>query len=86
MKKFIMLMFLLLSLATMILFTISLEQLFTLLGLGGFQIEILVTAFEEMTLSQIVPVLGLSLWGLFQLYGIPLIVFLVSLTGLTSKK
>jgi hypothetical protein len=86
MKKFIMLMFLVLSLATMVLFTIALDELFTMLGLGIFQIEELMATFEEMTLSEIAPVLGIALWGLFQLYGVPLIVFLVSLIGLTKNK
>jgi hypothetical protein len=86
MKKLIMLMFLVLSLATMVLFTISLDELFTMLGLGIFQIEELMATFEEMTMSEIVPVLGIVLWGLFQLYGVPLIVFLVSLIGLTNNK
>ena len=86
MKKLIMFVFLLLSLATMIVFTISITQLFETLGLGTFQIDEIIALFQEMTLTEISPVLSIALWGLFQLYGIPLIVFLVSLIGLTSKK
>jgi len=85
MKKIIMFIFLLLSLVTMIFFTISISQLFDTLGLGTFEIEAITTLIQEMPSEEIIPVLGLILWGLFQLYGLPLIVFLVSLIGLTSK-
>jgi len=85
MKKLIMLIFFLLSLATMIAFSFSINELFSVLGLGSFDLEEIISLFEESPLKDIVPMLGIVLWGLFQLYGIPLIVFLVSLNGLTSK-
>ena len=85
MRKLIMFIFFILSLTTMILFTLSLSDLFSFLGLGSFEIEEIITLIQEMPLETIVSALGTVLWGLFQLYGIPLIVFLVSLNGLSKK-
>ena len=85
MKKLIMFVFFLLSLATMILLTITISELFTFLGLGAFQLEVILEQIQESPIEDVIPALGLVMWGLFQLYGIPLIVFLVSLNGLTSK-
>jgi hypothetical protein len=85
MKKLIMFIFFLLSLATMILLTITISELFTFLGLGTFELEIILEQMQESPIEDVLPSLGLVMWGLFQLYGIPLIVFLVSLNGLTNK-
>jgi hypothetical protein len=85
MKKFIMFIFFLLSLATMILVTISISELLALLGLCAFQLEVILEQIQESPIEEVFPALGLIMWALFQIYGIPLIVFLVSLNGLTSK-
>lgn len=77
--------FFVLSLTAMILFTLSLSDLFSFLGLGSFEIEEIVTLIQEMSLETIVSALGTILWGLFQLYGIPLIVFLITLNGLSKN-
>lgn len=86
MKKLIMFICLILSLATMILFTISISQLFNTLGLGNVAFDEILMLFQEMTISELAPILGLFLWGIFQLYGVPLVVFLISIIGLTGKQ
>ncbi len=86
MKKLIMFIFLLLSLATMIMFSFSINELFTTLGFGSFDLDEILSLFQNSPFEDIIPILGVVLWGVFQLYGIPLIVFLVSLHGLTSNK
>jgi len=85
MRKLIMFIFCLLSLGTMVLLTITISDLFAFLGLGTFELEAIKTLIQESPIEDIISALGLILWGLFQLYGIPLIVFLVSLNGLKIK-
>lgn len=85
MRKLIMFVFLLLSLATMIAFTFSLNELFTLFGLGVIDWDDILSLIEDNSIEDILPTLGVVLGGLFQLYGMPLLVFLVSLNGLAIK-
>lgn len=85
MKKIIMFLFFLVSLVTIIAFTFSINYFFSLFGLGGFDINDIISSLDNSTLEEIMPALGIILWGLFQLYGIPLVVFLVSLNGLTKE-
>lgn len=85
MRKLIMFIFCLLSLFTMIMFTISISELFNLLGLGTFELKEIISIIKEMPLEDAIPAIGVVMRGLFQVFGIPLIVFLVSLNGLFSK-
>ena len=85
MRKFIMFLFCLLSLGTMVLITISISELFNLFGLGTFEIEAIISLVQEMPIEEIIPALTVVLRGIFELYGIPLVVFLVNLNGLSSK-
>ena len=85
MRKFIMFLFCLLSLGTMVLITISISELFNLFGLGTFEIEVIISLVQEMPIEELIPALTVVLRGIFELYGIPLVVFLVSLNGLSSK-
>lgn len=85
MRKFIMFLFCLLSLGTMVLITISISELFNLFGLGTFEIEAIISLVQEMPIEELIPALTVVLRGIFELYGIPLVVFLVSLNGLSSK-
>ena len=66
MKKFVMLVFFLLSLATIIAISFSINELFSGLGLGSFDLEDILSLFEGATFEDIVPVLGMFLWGVFQ--------------------
>ena len=86
MRKLIMFIFLIISLVTMISFTFSIDYFFSLFGLGSFDINHIISSLDGLTLEEILPSLGIILWGLFQLYGIPSIVFLVSLNGLAIKR
>ncbi|XFA98320.1 hypothetical protein ACAG96_05440 [Candidatus Izemoplasma sp. B36] len=86
MRKIIMFIFLILSLGTMIAFTASINDLLSFFDFGVFDLDEILYLFENNDLDEILPTLGFVLWGLFQLYGIPLIVFLVSLNGLAIKK
>ena len=86
MRKIIMFIFLILSLGTMIAFTASINDLLSFFDFGIFDLDEILYLLENNDLDEILPTLGFVLWGLFQLYGIPLIVFLVSLNGLAIKK
>jgi len=86
MRKLIMFVFFLLSLVTMIAFTMSVGDLLSMFGLGSFEWSDITAIFENATISEILPALGAILWGLFQLYGIPLAIFLISWNGLATSK
>lgn len=78
--------FLFASLVAIISFTFSISEFFSLLGLGSFDISDIIDSFDGSTFEEIVSTIGILLWGLFQLYGVPLIVFLVSFNGLAIRK
>lgn len=93
MRKLIMFIFMMISLITMVVFSFALNELFSFLnelfgflGFGQFDLEVILEQFQESSLGEIFIALSILLFGLFQLYGIPIIVFLVSLNGLASKK
>lgn len=85
MRKLVMLVFMLLSLGTMIGFTVSITDLVAELNLGIFTWESVFEMIKSEPLEDLIPQLGFILWTLFQVYGIPLIVFLVSYNGLMQK-
>jgi len=85
MKKLIMAIFFILSLLALVTITFTIKELFMTLGFGTFDLEEILLLLEDNSLKDVAFVLGILLWGLFQLYGLPLIVFLVSLNGLTSQ-
>lgn len=81
------------SLITMVIFTIALNDLFSIsselfgfLGFAQFDLDFILSQFQESSIEEASIALSILLFGLFQVYGIPLIVFLVSLNGLASKK
>jgi hypothetical protein len=76
--------FLILSLFTIIAFTLAINELIQLvpLGLGQITLEQIFELIKESSIENKIYILGIVLWGLFQLYGIPLIVFLVSYIGI----
>jgi hypothetical protein len=85
MRKIIMFFTFIISLATIILFILSIEQLFEAFSLGFFDFDEIIAMIEEMPFEELTPILSMILWNVFQIFGIPLLVFLVSLHGLTSK-
>jgi hypothetical protein len=90
MKKFIMFFTLILSFIAIIGVTLFFGRVIEIMQIlnifGNFTIDIptiislFETDFEEGLYS-----IGILTWGVLQIYGIPLIIFLVSLNGLTSK-
>jgi len=86
MRKIIMFIFFLLSLITLIAFTYAIQDLISFFSLEFDFNEIASLFRDKAPLDEILPALGVILWGLFQLYGIPLLVFLVSWNGLAIKK
>jgi len=85
MRKLIMFIFMVLSLATIILISMSLNQVASLLGISLSWDDIM-TIIQNVGTEGLTVMLGTVLIGIFQLYGIPLIVFLVSLNGLAIKR
>lgn len=59
-------------------------SIFGLTDIPSLGIEVIVNAFETNFKAGI-SMLGIFAWGFLQIYGIPLIVFLVSIHGLTTK-
>jgi len=86
MRKLIMFIFMVLSLAAIVGITMSLSSLLSLLDLGTIDLNDISTLLQNSTITEIMQVLGYLIWGLFQLYGIPIIVFLISLNGLAIKR
>jgi hypothetical protein len=86
MRKLIMFIFMIISLVTIILFTISVNSLFMSLGFGAFEWQYILDILQNYTFEELAPVLGVIAWGLFQLYGLPLAVFLICLNGLSIKR
>ena len=89
MKKTIMLITLILSLLAMAGITLALGHIGQLLssllfGGIGFDLSVISELFATDILTAL-SAIGVLLWGLVQIYGIPIIIFLVSLQGLTSK-
>ncbi len=89
MKKTIMLVAMIFSLLAMAGITLALGHIGQLLssllfGGIGFDFYVIGELFATDILTAVSAV-GVLLWGLVQIYGIPLIIFLVSLQGLTSK-
>jgi hypothetical protein len=65
--------------------TYSITDLMSLLNSTPFSWADLIGAVQTTPLQDLIPSLSLVLWGLFQIYGMPLIVFLVSFNGLMQK-
>jgi hypothetical protein len=89
MKKTIMIITLILSLLAMAGITLALGHIGQLLssllfGGIGFDLSVIGELFATDILTAL-SAIGVLLWGLAQIYGIPIIIFLVSLQGLTSK-
>jgi hypothetical protein len=60
-------------------------DLMSLLNSTSFSWSDLLDLIESTPLEDLIPALSVVLWGLFQIYGFPLIVFLVSFNGLMQK-
>ena len=86
MRKLVMLIFFILSLFTIITFTFFISNLFSFFGLGQFDINEIIAMIQNQSLQDMLPELSAVLWGLFQLYGIPLAIFLISWNGLAMKR
>lgn len=86
MRKLIMFIFFILSLIAIIAISMSLNDLMSILNLGSFDIDDVLSLLENSDINEIIQGLGLILYGLFRLYGFPLIVFLVSFNGMAIKK
>lgn len=86
MRKLIMFVFLVLSLFAMIAFTVSLSDLMGLFGLGSVDFNDILDLLQNTPVEEWPSTFGLLLYGLFQLYGIPLAIFLISWNGLATKK
>lgn len=85
MRKLIMFVFLVLSLATIIFISLSLNQVAAVLGIN-LSLDDILTIIQNVDSEGFTVMLGAVLIGIFQLYGIPLIVFLISLNGLALKR
>ena len=85
MRRLIMLIFMIISLTAMAAITYSISDLMALLNSTPFSWADLIEAVQTVPLEDSIPTLSLVLWGLFQIYGIPLLVFLVSYNGLMQK-
>lgn len=84
MRRIVMLVFLVISLVAMVAFSVTIEALFTDLGISFADITGLFTSGMEAT--EILSFLGILLSGLFNIYGIPLIIFLICFNGLMQVK
>jgi hypothetical protein len=89
MRKIILLTTLVISIMAMIGITLSISYIGEMLShifLGGisFDSSVLLELFETDLVTAFSAV-GFLLWVILQIYGIPLIIFLVSLNGLTQK-
>lgn len=73
------------SLATIVLFSISLSQLASFLNLDLIDFNQIIESIQESTFEEMVPILSVLLLGFFQIFGFPLAIFLISLNGLASK-
>ncbi len=85
MRKLVMLVFMVISLITIAAITYSIGDLMSLLNSTPFSWADLIETVQTTPLEDLIPALSLVLWGLFQIYGMPLIVFLVSFNGLMQK-
>jgi hypothetical protein len=90
MRKLILSFTLILSFIAMISVTLFFGQLFDIIKnvglIGNMEIDLeTLTALFETNIEEALYLVGLLLWIIVQLYGIPLIIFLVSLNGLKQK-
>lgn len=85
MRRLVMLVFMVISLIALAAITYSVSDLMSLLNSTSFSWSDLLDLIESTPLEDLIPALSVVLWGLFQIYGIPLIVFLVSFNGLMQK-
>ena len=85
MRKLVMLIFMIISLITLAAITFSIGELMSSLNGLPFSFSDLVSMLQSTPIEDLIPTLSLVLWGLFQVYGIPVIVFLVSFNGLMQK-
>lgn len=86
MRKLVMFIFFIISLVTIVALTISIDELISLFGVGSIDFESILELFNDGSAKEIIVGVGMLFYVLFQIYGIPLIVFLVSYNGLYSKK
>ena len=81
---------LILSVLAIIGVTIALNEILNIIGVffpieeNSLDLSYIISIFSS-DLNQGISLLGFLAWAILQLYGIPLIVFLVSLHGLTTK-
>jgi hypothetical protein len=85
MKKIICFLFLLISLIAMICFTVSINQLLTMFGVQFSDLQQMFELFGEVSLKEMMIPLAIFLKASFEIYGFPLVVFLISLIGLFNK-
>lgn len=86
MRKLIMFIFFVLSLVAIIGITMSLNDLLSFLNLGSMSLEDIQNLFETSTVEEIIQGLGTIIYTLMQVYGIPVIIFLISLNGMAISK
>ncbi len=86
MRKLIMFVFFVLSLVAIIGITMSLNDLLSFLNLGNMSLEDIQNLFETSTVEEIIQELGTIIYTLMQVYGIPIIIFLISLNGMAISK
>ncbi len=86
MRKLIMFVFFVLSLVAIIGITMSLNDLLSFLNLGNMSLEDIQNLFETSTVEEIIQELGTIIYTLMQVYGIPIITFLISLNGMAISK
>ena len=90
MRKLILSFTLILSFIAMMSVTLFFGQLFDIIKnvglIGNMEIDLeTLTALYETNIEEALYIVGLLSWIVVQLYGIPLIIFLVSLNGLKQK-
>jgi glucan phosphoethanolaminetransferase (alkaline phosphatase superfamily) len=90
MRKLILSFTLILSFIAMMSVTLFFGQLFDIIKnvglIGNIEIDLeILTALFETNIEEALYLVGLLSWIVVQLYGIPLIIFLVSLNGLKQK-
>ena len=90
MRKLILSFTLILSFIAMMSVTLFFGQLFDIIKnvglIGNMDIDLeTLTALFETNIEEALYIVGLLSWIVVQLYGIPLIIFLVSLNGLKQK-
>jgi hypothetical protein len=90
MRKLILSFTLILSFIAMMSVTLFFGQLFDIIKnvglIGNMEIDLeTLTALFETNIEEALYLVGLLSWIVVQLYGIPLIIFLVSLNGLKQK-